>query len=390
MAIDLKRAQFYMNQRRYKEAQSELTAALAEDPNHGTATAMLAYCLHKQKRSKEGKALAQKAVGLSPQSNYPLNILGHICIEMKDYKGAEKALRESLRINPYSAHTHGLLALTLGALAKWMECLEVASAGLKLNPDDTNCHNARVKALSILGRSAEAHQAVYESMSENSEEPLSQASAGWAMLRMGRVKEAIEHFREALRLDPNLEWAREGMIEALRARFLLYRIVIGWRTWLARLPQGARYAVTFGLYFMARAGLELGKTNPWLIVPGALYLLFVFFTWVGGPILNLFLLAHPLGRIALSRDDKKETIMLGSLIGVSILGGLLGWLMKKDMAYGGAFCGMLGILFTSILIRVDKHRGKTPLVIVVASIFLVLALVLIGIGVALPNAPGTE
>ena len=361
MRVDLQRAQFFLDTQRYKEAQDELGKVLASDPENAKATAMLAFCLHRQKKSKEAKKIAQQAIFLDPGSTYALNIAGHICVEQGDQKSAEKALRESLRLFPNGSYAYGLLALSLGVQAKWNESLEAAERGLKLNPNETNCHNARVKALSVLGRSAEAHQAIYESMSENSEEPLAQCASGWAMLRVGKVKEATEHFGEALRLDPNLEDARRGMIEALRARFPLYRAVIACRTWLIRLPPGVRSGVTLGLYVVARVSLSLSN-NPILMTLGGLYLAFVFFAWFGGPLLNITLMMHPLGRMALRRNERMEATALGVAVATGLLSAVIALVANRPSILGwtagAGLCFLLAILFSLI----NSLRRKSVIV----------------------------
>lgn len=376
--IDLQRAEFFMHQDRYKEAQGELAKAIAQEPDNAKAHSMMAFCMHRQK-AKDAKLMAQRAVGLDPQSQYSLNILGHICFEARDFKCAEKALRDSLRISPYSAYALGILALTLGALSRWQECLQCAEAGLEIDPDDTNCHNARVKALAILGRKADAQRAVYDAMSENSEEPLAQTGVGWAQLRMGRHKEAIEHFREALRLDPNMEYAREGMVEALRARFPVYRLLIAFRTWLIRMPNGLRSTVTIGLYVMARVMIEYG--NPVLFTIGAIYVSFVIFSWLGGPILNMTLLAHPLGRIALSRNEKKEAIALASLFVATGAAFAIGGFLHLKLAMLGGMLGAVAILITCLLSLLESVKFKTTLVCVSAYLGVLAAVfwVLVGL-----------
>jgi Tfp pilus assembly protein PilF len=43
------------------------------------------------------------------------------------------------------------------------------------------------------------------------------ANRGWLLLRRGQPDEAMQSFQSALRLDPTLDWARLGMIEAMKA-----------------------------------------------------------------------------------------------------------------------------------------------------------------------------
>ena len=42
----------------------------------------------------------------------------------------------------------------------------------------------------------------------------------WALIEQGEHEQAMEHFREALRLNPQLDWARQGIVEAMKARIV--------------------------------------------------------------------------------------------------------------------------------------------------------------------------
>ena len=59
-------------------------------------------------------------------------------------------------------------------------------------------------------------------------------------MHAGDFRGALEHFREALRLNPSPEWARAGLVEALKARYpsaasLRYFL---WMSTLSRRPSG--------------------------------------------------------------------------------------------------------------------------------------------------------
>jgi hypothetical protein len=60
------------------------------------------------------------------------------------------------------------------------------------------------------------------------EDSLFHANEGWRLLGAGDQREAERRFREALRLDPNCEYAREGVIAALKARHFAYRVILAW------------------------------------------------------------------------------------------------------------------------------------------------------------------
>lgn len=393
MSGEYQRASAYMDQDRYNEAITELTKLLSAEPDNARARGKMALCLHHLKRSGEGSKEAKRAISLAPEDPYLHYILAYISFETRQSKVAEAESREAIRIDPYNAAYYGVLALTLGQLARWQESLKIAEAGLEMNPSEANCLNARTQALSFLGRKKEAYDSVREAMQENSEEALTHAHAGWAMLRQGRVKEAIDHFREGLRLDPNNDYCRQGMVEALRARFPIYCVVLSFRTWLGRLPPGLRRVVLIGLYVIGRGSAAFSDASPelrWVLVPIAVaYAILLIFLWLGGPVLNVTLLAHPLGRIALTRYERREAAALGTLILSGLLAFAVGGLAHNETAITGGLLCALGVIIVALLNRVTPGRGRTAFVCIFGYGFAALGVVLTAWGLlSPPTGPG--
>lgn len=359
-----------MQQDRFREAIPQINKVLSAEPDDAHARGMLAQCLMASGKPKEARREAERAIADDPEDDYLHYVYGIICFETDDLRKAEEAVREALRLDPADANYYGALALILGRRARWRESLEVAKAGLEHNPAEVNCLNARTQALSVLGRKSEARDAIKEALQENSEESHTHTHAGYAMLRQGQVREATDHFKEALRLEPDNDYARKGMLEALRARFPVYRVLISFQTWLARMPQGTRYAVIFGLYIGARISRTVAKEvpalTPILLPLGIGYSLFVIFSWVGGPILNTTLLAHPLGRIALSRDERAEAIALSVLLLSTIGCFVTGMILSLDQAAAGGFIGLIFVIIVSLLNMLERRRSKKALICVTA------------------------
>ena len=65
-------------------------------------------------------------------------------------------------------------------------------------------------ALVRLGRRDEAGATLEAALARDPENAVTHANQGWARLHAGDFRGALEHFREALRLNPSLEWARAG------------------------------------------------------------------------------------------------------------------------------------------------------------------------------------
>lgn len=139
---------------------------------------------------------------------------------------------------------------------------------------------------------------------------MAHTNKGWALLHQGEPRQALEHFREALRIDPTYDYAQRGIVEAMKARNPIYRWMLAYFLWMARLSSGARWGVIVGGYVGARFLQGILRTNPaWapLIVPLiVVYLLFVLLTWFAVPFFNLMLRFNKFGWYALSRDGRRS------------------------------------------------------------------------------------
>ncbi len=139
---------------------------------------------------------------------------------------SEAAAREAVRLDPEDADYYALLASIRVQQRQWADALHNAELGLAVAPDHVACANLKAMALVNLGRRQEADATIQTTLAKEPENAATHANQGWALLHMGDHKAAMEHFREALRLNPNMEWARQGILEALRARNPIYRILL--------------------------------------------------------------------------------------------------------------------------------------------------------------------
>ena len=117
-------------------------------------------------------------------------------------------------------------------------------------------------ALVRLGRKSEAVDTVNYALERDPESGFSHANQGWNCLHQNNPKQALDHFREALRLDPELEYAREGMVEALKARNPVYRAMLSYFLWMGRLSDRYQWGIVIGIYFGSRVLLNFARTYP--------------------------------------------------------------------------------------------------------------------------------
>jgi tetratricopeptide (TPR) repeat protein len=322
MRKHLDRALMLLNQSRPDLAEQELRQALGADPDDGIAHALLALCLAQRKAYAEATEEAEAAVHLAPDHPFPHYVLASVLHERHRDDEAAAAVREAIRLNPEDADAFALLASIRFQQRDWEGARRAAERGLRIDPENDRCANLRAMALVKLGRRAEAEAAIEGALARDPENAVTHANQGWVWLERSEPQKALEHFREALRLNPTLEWARAGLIEALKARYLIYRLMLRYFLWMAKLSAGARWGIILGGFVGFRVLRGAANANPelapylWPLL-GA-YLAFVVLSWIADPLFNLLLRVNRFGRLALSREE----IIASNWIGACLAGGL--------------------------------------------------------------------
>jgi hypothetical protein len=199
----------------------------------------------------------------------------------------------------------------------------LAEEGLALDPEHAGCTNLRAMALVKLGRTAEAGDTIDAALARVPETSATHANRGWTLLEQGKADAALGHFREALRLDPENEWARRGIVEALKAHNPVYAVMLRYFLWMSRLSRGAQWGVIVGGYFLNRmlTGAAAGNPDlaPWVLPFRIVYVAFVLLTWTAEPLFNLLLRLNRFGRLALSREQIVESNWIGGVILLALL-----------------------------------------------------------------------
>jgi tetratricopeptide (TPR) repeat protein len=345
MTAHYDRALLLYQQSRYELAEQELRHALAEEPDDARAHSLLALCLCDREELPEAMREAEEAIHLGPDVSFTHYALAYTLCHRERLQEAEAAIGRALELAPWEADYYSLLASIRFDRRRWAEALEAAERGLELDAEHGGCTNLRAMALVKLGRRAEAGAALGDALSRDPEDALTHANQGWTLLEQRQPDKALEHFREALRLEPNLEWAREGIVEALKARNFLYRQMLRYFLWIRRLSGRAQWGVLLGLV-IARKVLSSDAIPPALApLSTALFwclVFFVFLTWTADPLFNLLLRLNRMGRLALSR----EQIWASNCVGVCLflaLAALVGWAVSADIRFGLAAL-MIGCL----------------------------------------------
>ena len=323
MNPNLQRAVLLSQQSRYEMAEQELRQALAAEPGDAYAHALLALCLVNREQFQEATQEAQQAVHLQPDLPFAHYALAFVWSKRNYDKEALAAIQEALRLDSSETSYFALLAQIHLDESRWREALEAAERGLELDAEDVACTNLRAIALVKLGRKSEAGTTIDAALRRNPDNAVSHANQGWTLLEKGQPKEALEHFREALRLDPQNDWARRGIIEALKARHFIYALMLRYFLFMAKLNRQARWGIILGAYFGYQLLRVMAANNPalkpWALPVCILYVVFAVMTWIASPLFNLVLRLNRFGRMVLSR----EQIVASNWIGLVLLLALL-------------------------------------------------------------------
>jgi tetratricopeptide (TPR) repeat protein len=346
MSAHFDRALLLFEQSRYDLAERELTQELAVDPDNSMAHSLLALCLSKRKEYQRATEEAQTAVGLMPDLAFAHYALASVYDDRDRLKEAQSAIAEAIQLEPDNADYLALQSSISLQRGHWQAALDAAERGLEADAEHVGCNNFRALALVKLGREEEAGATIAQTLATDPDNPITHANQGWAYLEQSEPDKALEHFREALRLDPNSEWARAGVVEALKARNVFYRLMLRYFLWMSKFSSAAQWGIVLLIFFGQRALRGLAKADPRLapfIIPLLIVIgLFILSTWLAVPFFNLLLSFNRDGRLALSRDQLVGARSIGAWMGLAILTLLAGLLIPSGLVIIAGFC--LGLL----------------------------------------------
>ena len=352
MNPQLQRASLLIQQSRHELAETALREVLVADPEEAHAHALLALCLSARKSFPEATEAAQKAIHLAPDCSFAHYVASHVLLQRNRIPEALASVEEALRLDPFDPDFFALLGQIHLTDRRWKEAEDAAQKGLAIEPEHVECANLRAIALIKQGRKAEASATIDVALAKNPENSLTHANQGWAYLEKGEPEKALHHFREALRLDAENEWARQGIVEALKARHFIYGLMLKWFLFMAKLSPNVQWGIILAGYFGNRLLGEVAKSNPALapyILPiRILYLAFVILTWTADPLFNLVLRTNRFGRMALSRQQIIESNFVGGSILLALV--LLGCALV--VGFNGFF-GLGALVFAMLVIPIS-------------------------------------
>lgn len=376
----LQRARLLFQQGRTKDAEKEIGYALRENPDDAEALMLLAECKIETKHFEEAQKLLQNCIMSMPYYHRVFYLHAFCWYQMGKKSEAIEQLKKAIELNPEASAYFGLYAYILLDLHRFDEALELANEGLSVYAEDLTCLNARTQALIRLKNKDEAYDTIREALAIDPDDDFTHTNVGWIYLENGKHKDAREHFREALRVNPNNKRARQGYKESLKARLLPYRWLLMFSLWLSAKSKKARWITIIIIWVSVRllSGISdfAGATTLAYVLIG-LYLLFVIFSWVGTSIANTVLLFTKEGKYVLSPQEIRIAALVVSLfvlsIGTALFGGLLPGVQGGNQYFAA-------LIFLTMVLPVSRFEylhlfKRKKLVIYFSSALLLVGLV---------------
>ncbi|MBS7563119.1 tetratricopeptide repeat protein [Mucilaginibacter sp. Bleaf8] len=278
-------------------ALEKIASALAEFPDSDELYSLQASAYLKQKDYKRAQIAVNTGLGLNPENDFLYYLDARLAVQRDEYKLAEKRIDEAIGLNPYQAGYFGLKSAMYIDLGRYDEAITYATEGLDLDPENTMCNNMLSMAQTKSGRAEEAFNRLENMLADDPESELTQANTGYYYLRLGDVKKAKEHFAVALSIDPEFDYARAGMVQAIKATNFFYRKLLQFSYWMEEKGAKFRFGLFLGIYVVIRL-------VPFLF---PLYLILILWTWFTGPVSDMVLYFDKYGRYLMPPDKNKFT-----------------------------------------------------------------------------------
>ncbi len=193
------------------EAIPRYRKALEIDPEYPEAEMNLGVALAGKGNSKEAVEHYEKALALAPGNPEVHNDLGVALARMGKPEQAIAHLRSALEANPDYPEVHNNLGAALAQAGKLDEAITEFERALLTNPNSTEVHNNLGRALTQTRRFSEAIAHFERALEINPGSAEIHNSLGVALAWDRRVEDAAAHFKKALELDPGFTEAHSNL-----------------------------------------------------------------------------------------------------------------------------------------------------------------------------------
>ncbi|MCP5546652.1 MAG: tetratricopeptide repeat protein [Akkermansiaceae bacterium] len=297
---------FLLDHHRPAEAEAVAREAIASEPDNPVYLLFLGIALSLQNKPNAAEEAIRSYILREPDDPGGAFWLARCLTDHKRHGEALEVIERSIALDPDDADSHGLRASILFSQGKTKAAIEAAETGLAIEPEHEDCRTWRALLLSREGRHAEADEDSAMLLADDPDSAVNHAARGWTLQLRGECDGAEQHFIEALRIDPENEDARVGLVESLKLRHPLTSVLMRMLMWTERVPWYVLAIFVIGFMRLGRIGAASG--NLWIAIASNMLSTavfgFVLLAMVAQPAFNLILTTHRRGCLALSNEER--------------------------------------------------------------------------------------
>ncbi len=360
-------------QGRLEEAEACFYGVLAREPDNDFVHGRLALCQMSQP-GKRRQALDRigEAIRLRADEPFYHAVRSLILSDLHRGKEALESADRAIALDPGDGFAHAAKAAAYCSMERWAEGEEWCRRALALDADNGMAANLLAQTLRLQGKGELGAEAAARLLAADPEDGLAHVNAGWSALQGGDRVRAETHFREALRLDPDSDAAREGLIESFRARSLFYRAYLAYCFYMQRFTGGKQWAIVIGIYLVYRVlQSTLNTVSPILAaVCGLAWLGLVLWVWLAPGVGNFLILLDRSARLALKRGERNQGVAVGGGLLLGAASGGVGYFT----GYLPALLAGVGLIASTVPAALafdnDSRKGRLVFGALVGSVYL--------------------
>ena len=330
----IQRVQILLEQSRWAEARDVLEQYLAESPTDFFGRYYLIISLIQLGDKDRSRILADQLLSESSENPIVIGLSANIDLADEKFDSAESKADLLISLEPENAGAYEMKARANMGRRNYDGALSAVNKALELDAENVDAFNLKILISGLLGKK-DVNQSIQEALELDANDPSTIANQGYQLVREGRINDALERLQYALSLEPTNQLARYAMMEALRARFMPYRLFLKYKELSGRLSAKGSWTMIIGIYLAYRLLLNLSRNNPQLspyVTPLVYLLVFLFIlTWVIDPLINLYLLTNRYGKILLDGDEKLMARLTGISFAFMVLSGIFYFIYDHNL-----------------------------------------------------------
>lgn len=358
-------AEVLLSQGKFDHAEMILEGLMATGFEEMSIVRMMALAKIGKSNFSQAEELCRMLISRQPDEALPHYLLALIREHNRDFAAAHQHVDEAIRLEPSNPEFFAYKANLYLQRQEYNRALEYADTGLRLDAENIQALNARASALIGLNRKDEAFMTINKSLETDPENADTHANMGWSLLHLGKSDEALEHFKTSLQLEPSSQFAKNGLLEAMKARFPVYRYFLMAMLYLGKMGSKNKWAWIIGGYILYRVLLRTAKqfeaVKPFLTPLIIVLALFFISSWIFSPLMNLYLLTNKYGRYSLEPGQKESARFVGIALAAGLIFLLFYFITEIDSLFPSAVLALALMIPLGSMNNADTTQGLKKL-----------------------------